>query len=201
LAAPIGFVTIPTGSDRAAYAPGHFDQVGRMTGELQLEGQTLTVNCITQRDRTWNAVRKEDPGHPPDVGWHSAHFGEELWFQCWIWHEEPVATDLQSGIVYKRGRPVRMVAAERRTERDAEGIEPRMVKLRITDAEGDIHELVGRVRNMFPWPGWFNMVGFAGLVEWELNGRRGWGEVHDGRTVASTIARKRAARHSQIRRP
>ena len=36
------------------------------------------------------------------------------------------------------------------------------------------------------------MVGFAGLVRWEMNGRTGWGEVHDGRTVAGTIARKRA---------
>jgi len=194
LARPLGFATVSDDSARANYAPGHFDQVGHMRGELWLDGETLPVDCITQRDRSWGAIRKEDPGYPPDVGWHSAHFGTELWFQCWIWHEEPVATALQGGVVYKNGRPVRIVAARRSTEHDASGIEARVIDLRLTDAEGGEYQLIGTVRNMFPWPGWFNMVGFAGLVEWRLDGRQGWGEVHDGRTVAGTIARKRSLR-------
>lgn len=196
LARPLGFVTAPEDSERARYAPGHFDQVGRMRGELRLDGETLSVDCITQRDRSWGAVRKEDPGYPPDVGWHSAHFGTDLWFQCWIWHKEPIATDLQGGVVYKKGRPVRIVRAARSTEHDASGIEARVIDLRLADAEGEEYRLIGTVRNMFPWPGWFNMVGFAGLVEWQLDGRQGWGEVHDGRTVAGTIARKRQLRRA-----
>jgi hypothetical protein len=192
LAEPMGFEGPITETDRGRYVRGHFDQVGHMSGTLQLDGERMQIDCITQRDRSWNSVRREDPGHPPDVGWHSAHFGDELWVQCWIWHAEPVATDLQGGIVYKRGRPVRIVCAERRSERDAQGIEPRIVYLKVKDAEGEVFEITGQVRNMFPWPGWFNMVGFAGLVEWTWGSRTGWGEVHDGRTVAGTIARKRA---------
>lgn len=191
LAPPIGFNAAFADAERAAYAPGHLDQVGRMTGELRLDGETIKVDCITQRDRSWGANRKEEPGYPPDVDWHSAHFGEELWFQCWLWHAEPVANDLQGGVVYKSGRAVPLVAAERRAQYEPSGVEARIIELRLTDAEGVVHELHGQVRNMFPWPGWFNMVGFAGLVEWRLDGRTGWGEVHDGRTVKGVIAHRK----------
>jgi hypothetical protein len=191
LAAPVGFLSAPRDPSRAAFAPGHFDQVGCMHGVLRLDGATVAVDCITQRDRSWGATRKEDLGYPPDVDWHSAHFGADLWIQCWLWHKEPIATDLQSGIVYKNGRPLRLTAAERRTRHDESGIEARSIDLRLRDVEGTEYVLQGTVRNMFPWPGWFNMVGFAGLVEWQLDGRTGWGEVHDGRTVDGVIAQKR----------
>lgn len=193
LAPPLGFLSVSEDPDKAGYAPGHFDQVGRMRGVLALDGERMEVDCLTQRDRSWGAVRKEEPGYPPDVDWHSAHF-DDLWFQCWLWHEEPVSRSLQSGVVYKSGRPVPLVAVERRTQLDATGVQARSIELRIKDAEGTDYLLEGNVRNMFPWPGWFNMVGFAGLVEWRLDGRTGWGEVHDGRTVAGTIARKHARR-------
>jgi hypothetical protein len=191
LAPPVGFVTPSSDPARAAFAPGHFDQVGRMRGRIWVAGASVEVDCVTQRDRSWGGLRKEDPTYPPDVDWHSAHFGHDLWIQCWLWHREPVASELQSGIVYKQGRPVRLVAAERRTEHDETGIEARSIGLRLTDEEGTQYELAGKVKNMFPWPGWFNMVGFAGLVEWHLDGKIGWGEVHDGRTVDGVIARRR----------
>jgi hypothetical protein len=192
LAPPVGFLPVHQDADRAAFAPGHFDQVGRMHGELYLDGTMIMVDCITQRDRSWGATRKEDLGYPPDVDWHSAHFGNDLWLQCWLWHGEPISNDLQSGMVYKSGRPVRLESAERLTTLDSSGVEARSIDLRLRDVEGDEYLLQGTVRNMFPWPGWFNMVGFAGLVEWNWDGRVGWGEVHDGRTVDATIARKRS---------
>lgn len=198
LAPPIGFQSVSQDPEKAGYAPGHFDQVGTVHGELLLGDEKVSVDCITQRDRSWGAMRKEDPGYPPDVDWHSAHFGSGVWMQCWLWHKEPVSNSLQSGVVYKGGRPVPMTAVERRTVLDASGIQARAIELRITDAEGANYLLHGTVKNMFPWPGWFNMVGFAGLVEWRLDGETGWGEVHDGRTVAGTIARKRATIDSEV---
>ncbi|MDB6087886.1 MAG: hypothetical protein JWN85_670 [Gammaproteobacteria bacterium] len=193
LAAPVGFTTPSMDPERASFAPGHFDQVGRMTGRLVLPHDSFDIDCITQRDRSWGGSRREDPEYPPDVGWHSAHFGSDLWLQCWLWHQEPVANDLQAGIVYKQGRPVRIVKAERRTVLDEGGVEARTIDLQLTDEEGQDYRLRGTVRNMFPWPGWFNMVGFAGLVQWELDGRIGWGEVHDGRRVDGVIAHRQAA--------
>jgi len=196
LAKPLAFQHATKGDqERTTYAPGHFDQVGRVTGDLRLNGTTLRIDCISHRDRSWGAVRGESPGYPPDVDWHSAHFGHELWFQCWLWHGEPVATDLQSGVVYKGGRPVSMAAVERRTVFDSSGLEPRFIELLVLDVEGSEYHLQGRVRNMFPWPGSFNMVGFAGLVEWRLGDRVGYGEVHDGRTVDGSIVRKNAIRN------
>jgi hypothetical protein len=198
LAAPVGFTTPSTDPERASFAPGHFDQVGRVTGRLVLPHARYDIDCITQRDRSWGGIRREDPDYPPDVGWHSAHFSSELWLQCWLWHQEPVANDLQAGIVYKGGRPVPLVKAERRTAQDQSGVEARTIDLQLTDAEDEVYSLRGTVRNMFPWPGWFNMVGFAGLVQWEWNGRIGWGEVHDGRRVDGVIALRQAIERKAI---
>lgn len=198
LAPPVGFVSTPDDDDRANYAPGHFDQVGRMQGELRLDGERINIDCITHRDRSWGGIRKEDPGFPPDIDWQSAHFGEDLWLQCWLWHEDPVASDLQGGIVYKQGRPVRLAEAQRRTRYDATGTEARFINLWLRDVEGAEYQLQGVVRNIFPWPGWFNMVGLAGLVEWRHEGRVGWGEIHDGRTVDGLIAGRRAHRSTNV---
>ena len=195
LAKPVGFTTPSKDPERASFAPGHFDQVGRVTGRLALPHAKYDIDCITQRDRSWGGIRREDPDYPPDVGWHSAHFGSDLWMQCWLWTQEPVSNELQAGVVYKRGRLVQLVRAERRTVLDEGGVEARTIDLQLVDAEGQSYSLRGTVRNMFPWPGWFNMVGFAGLVQWEWAGQTGWGEVHDGRRVDGVIARRQGGQH------
>ncbi len=37
----------------------HFDQLGRVTGELVLHGERISIDCIGMRDRTWG-MRPED---------------------------------------------------------------------------------------------------------------------------------------------
>jgi hypothetical protein len=34
----------------------HFEQVQRLTGELQLGGETLAINCLSFRDRSWESL-------------------------------------------------------------------------------------------------------------------------------------------------
>ena len=41
----------------------HFDQLGRVTGELVLHGERIAVDCIAMRDRTWGP-RPGDPTAP-----------------------------------------------------------------------------------------------------------------------------------------
>ena len=37
---------------------GHIDQLGRVTGELQLNGERIEIDCLEMRDRTWSPRRE-----------------------------------------------------------------------------------------------------------------------------------------------
>src|SRR5690606_26426048 len=32
---------------------GHFDQFGRMSGHIVLDGETIDIDCLSMRDRSW----------------------------------------------------------------------------------------------------------------------------------------------------
>ena len=46
---------------------GHLDQLGRVTGELQLNGERLEIDCVEMRDRTWSPRRESRQGTYPHL--------------------------------------------------------------------------------------------------------------------------------------
>lgn len=176
----------------------HMEQVGRMTGDLTLYGEHLRVDCITHRDHSWNAVRREERHFLPNFGWQAGHFGEELCFQLWFWYGEPVMTDLVVGFVYENRQPQRIVWARRETQWDETGVEPRTMHIEFRDANGQVYRINGRALNMFPWTAHLNWVCYAGLVEWDLDGRIGYGDVQDGRDL-DWVRRKKLDVRKQTR--
>ena len=52
----------------------HFDQFGRVTGELWLDGERIAIDCLAMRDRTWGR-RPEDrpPPCPEDAARPAQH--------------------------------------------------------------------------------------------------------------------------------
>ena len=39
----------------------HFDQIGRVSGEIVLHGETIPIDCLSVRDRTWGRRREDRP--------------------------------------------------------------------------------------------------------------------------------------------
>jgi hypothetical protein len=132
--------------DGAGGAPHHFDQPGRATGSLVLDGDRIEVDCYSMRDRAWG------PHHPG-----ARRPGDYLWAIASPeahWHTITVA-----------GRePGRDVVVGGYLVRDAE-----VVLGRRLHAEGD-------VRTALRWLGWPGRMTFWTLTDWRWDGLQGLGE-------------------------
>jgi len=175
------------------FIANHMEQPGRVRGELCVRGRRHRIDCLAHRDHSW-ARRFETLDSIPNLGWHVGHFDEDNWFHCWLWGDGDVQERLANAYVITNGVRRTIVSARRESKWDESGIEPREIHLELTDTDGVVHVIDGTVKNLFPWPSWYNLLTQAGLVEWRSGGRRGWGEVQDVRQVDWVIRRKRAQR-------
>ncbi|WP_236795213.1 hypothetical protein [Amycolatopsis sp. GM8] len=92
---------------------GHLDQTGRVTGELRLDGEHITVDCYAMRDRSWGPRRER--------GWRRMNY---------TWLAGPGCSALAyttpgdggerlfAGYVRRGPETVRLTGGERRTGRD-----------------------------------------------------------------------------------
>lgn len=157
---------------------GHFDQTGRVTGEVVLRGRRIPIDCVSTMDHSWGP-RKERGG--PNMSWLHAHFADDhAMHGIFSFDEDSGGRDLTltHGYVIKDGRAVGLASGTGRTERDEEFF-ARRVSLSVLDADGDTHELTGEGLTRFPWQAWPNMVGFNVLARWTSGGHTGYGEIQD----------------------
>lgn len=153
---------------------GHFDQLGRLTGEIVLYGERIPVDCFEMRDRTWGPRResRQKTILAYDYGARSATSG----FHCSsLFDRETQQYRLMTGFVLREGGAVHLAEAVREVERDAQG-RPLRVEIRARDAEGGDVAVSGEVVSRFGMPStpWFNWVS---MVRWTLpDGSTGYGE-------------------------
>jgi hypothetical protein len=166
----------------------HFDQLGRVTGELVLHGERIEIDCISMRDRTWGPRPEHRPRQAAYVtGAVDADHGF-LAVTNTRGDDDPIAY----GFLRRDGRTVSLTGGERTVERDpAHGWTTR-VRIEATDAEGRelvaVGEPVSRMiinRHTF--------IDVNGLVRWEVDGQVGWGEDQDMWPVHSFAAARRSA--------
>jgi hypothetical protein len=152
----------------------HFDQIGRVSGELVLHGECIAIDCLTVRDRTWGRRPEDRPRQAAYVtGVASAAHG----FLA-VTNAEREPNPVAYGFLRRNGRAVRLTQGERRIERDVTNGWIRRIELQAKDAEGRelvaIGEPVSRIiinRHTF--------IDINSLVRWDLNGEGGWGEDQD----------------------
>ena len=53
----------PFGLENASVNGAHFDQVGRMSGEIVLRGESIKIDCLSVRDRSWGERREDIVPH------------------------------------------------------------------------------------------------------------------------------------------
>lgn len=152
----------------------HFDQLGRVTGEIVLHGEPIAIDCIAMRDRTWGK-RPED--RPRQAAYVTGAAGGAHGFLA-VTNPRPGGEPVAYGFLLRDGRTARLAAGERRVERDARTGWITRVTLQARDVEG--RELmasgvpISRIvinRHTF--------IDVNALIRWDLNGALAWGEDQD----------------------
>jgi len=152
----------------------HFDQIGRVSGQLVLHGESIAIDCLAVRDRTWGRRPEDRPRQAAYVtGVANAAHG----FLA-VTSAETEPNPVAYGFLRRDGRTVRLTQGERRIERDAANGWISRIELHARDAEGRelvaVGEPVNRIiinRHTF--------IDVNSLVRWDLDGELGWGEDQD----------------------
>lgn len=153
---------------------GHFDQLGRLTGEIVLYGERIPVDCIEMRDRTWGPRResRQKTMLAYDYGARSETSG----FHCsTLFDAERQQYRLLTGFVLREHGLRHVTEAVRDVVRDPGG-RPERIEVCGRDEDGAEFEVCGEIVSRWGMPStpWFNWVS---TVRWSLpDGSEGYGE-------------------------
>ena len=152
----------------------HFDQLGRVTGELLLFGERIEIDCIGMRDRTWG-LRPED--RPRQAAYVTAATDTGDGFLA-VTNAREGRDAVAYGFLRRNGETMGLAEGERRVERDpANGFVTRIV-LTARDIAG--HEFVATGQAMSRIVlNRHTFIDVNSLVRWDLNGVEAWGEDQD----------------------
>jgi hypothetical protein len=163
-----------TAADSTFGSARHFDQFGRVRGELVLHGEPIAIDCIGMRDRTWGR-RPED--RPRQAAYVTGAADAALAFLA-VTDAHPEGDPIAHGFFRRDGRTAAVAGGERRVERDpragwvaAVTIEARDVLGRDLVAHG--HPVSRMIINRHTF------IDVTSLVRWDLNGTVAWGEDQD----------------------
>ena len=159
----------------------HYDQHGRVTGDLWLKGERIPVDCFAVRDRSWGR-RPELIG--PNSKRLSYVFGATSADEAFLVFTLPAGGDqeaeeehLSSGYLLRDGQLRRLSSATRHNTRDASTGGISALTVDITDTDGRTAHITGeaRARMMLPRAS----LCINTFLRFEVDGREGFGEDQD----------------------
>ena len=171
----------------------HFNQFMRYTGVIALNGETIAVDNVAMRDRSWGEPRLEDPVQAPITTWASGYFADNRTAFNLIGFDDPThgvewqgiydipaEKTLMDGWYFRDGRFSKVISMSKRSERDtARRMAPGRVEVSFEDADGGRHRLIGEVRAACCVQNWPNIHVWLPLVRWDLDGAIGWGDCQE----------------------
>ena len=171
----------------------HFDQIGRVHGELVLHGETIPIDCLAVRDRTWGR-RRED--RPRQAAYVTGVASPEHGFLA-VTNVEEDRNPVAYGFLRRDGRTLSLAQGERRLERDSENGWITRVEIQAQDTEGRellaVGETLSRIvinRHTF--------IDINSLIRWNINGENGCGEDQDMWPVQRWSRMRRNARGGKV---
>ena len=182
-----------------AWANGHLDLVGHITGELELRGRRYDVDCYDGMDRSWGP--REEHGNRA-VTWLHVTFGEEYGLhvaQSMDLRDGKVVYDeLRFGYVHEHGEVFGLVEASIEAERV--NMVPVSNHVWAKDSRGKEHEFYGAAVGGYPWYQFIPAyVCFQSLFRYEHDGRVGYAEMGD--IFGMEWLGDRLSRHARITIP
>jgi hypothetical protein len=162
---------------------GHFDVVGRVTGEFELRGRRYRVDCVDGMDHSWGPRSEESAGTGSRAAaWMHVTFGDDFGMHLAMALDlrdgEVVYDGLRFGYVMDGREVVGLVEADVRTTRvDMLGVSNH---IQARDARGREYEFFGTAVAGAPWYS-FNpcCVSFQSLYRYQHEGRVGYCEGAD----------------------
>jgi hypothetical protein len=171
----------------------HLNQFMRYTGTIRLDADEIAVDDIAMRDRSWGEERNENANAAPVTAWASGFFEHSGTAFNLIGFDDPtrgaewagaypISSDktLMDGWYLKNGRLTRIVRMSKRTWREPHRrMAAQRVEVDFEDADGGRHRLSGITRASCWMQNWPNVYVWLPLMEWELDGARGWGDCQE----------------------
>jgi hypothetical protein len=154
---------------------GHIDQICRMTGEMVIRGETIPIDSLAMRDRSWGP--RQD-GRQPTVGYDYATADEDNAFLAVSVSKAYNVWDVTMGFHIRDGVWSKVTGGRREVERDADG-RPTVLTIEATDELGRTVHARGETVNHQVFTAYPSMLALNSLVDWEFDDRRGWGEDQD----------------------
>lgn len=160
------------------YESGHFDQMGHVTGEIVLNGETIPLDCYAMRDRSWG-TRQDHRGNR--IGYPYACARDIGFCLFTVPHKDfsDLAEPVNHGFLWLDGRKTQLApGGVRNVERDpAENWITRM-EIIAQDVECRPLHAIGEVESRFillhP-----RGICINSAVRWTVNGQPAYGEDQD----------------------
>lgn len=168
----------------------HFEQVMHVTGSIVLRGESHAVDCLAVRDRSWAEPRPENHNPAPPYTWVTGTFGEGFAFNVGS-HDDPErdpdwkgkmavpARIFNDGWVVVDGEQRRVVRSTKITRRTGPRQAPVTHEYEFEDDAGQTYRINGKLIAQTQWGGWSNSTCHLGLVEWDWDDRKGYGESQE----------------------
>jgi hypothetical protein len=182
----------------------HFDQFGRVTGTLVVNGEHLDIDCIGMRDRTWGP-RPED--RPKQAAYVTGASGPDDGFlavtSTLVEGDVPVADPIAYGFLRREGRTVGLASGARVVQRNEHHGWVEHITIDATDLDGRVLHAAGTpVSRMIIDRHTF--IDVNSLIRWELDGTAddaavAWGEDQDMWPVHRFAATKRNGTFNPLR--
>ncbi len=172
----------------------HFDQLGRVTGQVVIGGECIEIDCLAMRDRTWGPRPENRPRQAAYVtGAATADHG----FLA-VTNTKPGHDPIAYGFLRRDGRTVGLAAGERTVVRhDRHGWVEQVTIAAIDTAGRDLHAVGTPVSRMIIDRHTF--IDINSLVSWKLDGEAGWGEDQDMWPVHTFSSTRRAGTFNERR--
>jgi hypothetical protein len=176
---------LPSGSEEWG-AGGHYEQSGRMSGQLRLGSETIEIDCFSQRDRSWGVRRlvRNPRGHFVwGIGSESCAFNALAMSAVAPAEDSGIGTfeEVLCGYYLKDGLCGDFTPGSGKVSVVERAIDGRPVRFLVdaTDHLGRTLQAEGRTRNMLNWQGYSWLMQWWPMVEWRFDGQTVFGEGQD----------------------
>jgi hypothetical protein len=159
----------------------HYDQMGRVTGSIRLHGESLAVDCISMRDRSWGRrpeLHGRRPGDRISYAYGATSERDAFLAFCAPPPEDPLSDveHLTSGWLLRDGMLRRLVSLRREAERDTSG---RVRTVVLTGVDSEDRELTATGTPLAAFVLNAGPICVNSALRWDVAGVEGFGEDQD----------------------
>ena len=155
----------------------HFDQIGHVTGSIDLHGESIDIDCWAMRDRTWG----RRPENRPRQAAYVTGAGDGGTGFLAVTNTRDGTDRISYGFVQRGDEQVSLVGGERSVRRSEAGWVDE-VRIDAVDAAGDPFVATGRSVSRITINR-HSFIDINSLIHWELeaadSGVEWWGEDQD----------------------